>query len=100
LILRHKVIWDTVRPRPEPAKDRVTQSYDTVLMFAKWKGYYYDQDPLRTPSLMRDEINRDLRFPSNPMGRNSPAVWQIMAGNYKGSHNATFRSSGTSRRIW
>jgi DNA modification methylase len=90
LILRHKVIWDKVYPRPESEKDRVTQSYDTVLMFAKQKGYYYDQDPLRTPSLMRDAINRDSKFPSNPMGRNSTAVWQIIAGSYKGNHNATF----------
>ena len=48
LILRQKIIWDKVHPRPKSVKDRVTQSYDTVLMFAKQKGYYYNQDPLRT----------------------------------------------------
>ena len=89
--------------RPESAKDRVTQTYDTVLMFAKKKGYYYDQDPLREPlvrpyttpgrqkpGLMRRDADRDLRVISNPMGRNSGSVWRINSGNYKGKHTATF----------
>jgi site-specific DNA-methyltransferase (cytosine-N4-specific) len=103
LVLRQKIIWDKGWVRPESAKDRVTQTYDTVLMFAKGKGYYYDQDPLREPvvkpyaapdrqkpGLMRREANRDLRVISNPMGRNSGSVWRINSGNYKGKHTATF----------
>ncbi len=103
LVLRQKIVWDKGWVRPESAKDRVTQTYDTVLMFAKKKGYYYDQDPLREPlvrpyttpgrqkpGLMRRDADRDLRVISNPMGRNSGSVWRINNGNYKGKHPATF----------
>ena len=50
-ILRHDVIWDKGWVRPEAATDRVTRTHDFVLMFAKAKGYFYDQDPLRVPSV-------------------------------------------------
>jgi hypothetical protein len=56
-------------------------AHDTLLMFAKGKSYFYDQDPLREtlvrpyatpgrqkPGLMRRDANRDLRVISNPMG--------------------------------
>jgi hypothetical protein len=72
-------------------------------MFARKRGYYYDQDPLREPlvkpyatpgrqkpGLMRRDAARDLRVISNPMGRNSGSVWRINNGNYKGKHTATF----------
>ena len=103
-LLRHEVIWDKGWVRPESARNRVTRTHDTVLMFAKAKGYFYDQDPLRVPSvrpwatpgkqkrglLRRDDDRRDLRVICNPMGRNVGSVWQIQRGNYQGAHTATF----------
>ena len=103
-LLRHEVIWDKGWVRPESARDRVTRTHDTVLMFAKGKGYFYDQDPLRVPSLRRyaipgkqkpglmrrDDDRRDLRVICNPMGRNVGSVWQIQRDNYQGAHTATF----------
>ena len=66
-------------------------------MFAKAKGYFYDQDPLRVPSvrpwatpgrqkpglMRRDDDRRDLRVICNPMGRKVGSVWQIQRGNYR-----------------
>ena len=103
-LLRHEVIWDKGWVRPESARDRVTRTHDIVLMFAKAKGYFYDQDPLRVPSvrpwatpgrqkpglMRRDDDRRDLRVICNPMGRNVGSVWQIQRGNYQGAHTATF----------
>jgi DNA modification methylase len=103
-LLRHEVIWDKGWVRPESARDRVTRTHDTVLMFAKGKGYFYDQDPLRVPPvrpwttpgkhkpglMRRDDNRRDLRVICNPMGRNVGSVWQIQRGNYHGAHTATF----------
>ena len=112
-LLRHEVIWDKGWVRPEFARDRVTRTHDTVLMFAKAKGYFYYQDPLRVPSvrpwatsgkqkpgpMRRDDNRRDLRVICNPMGRNVGSVWQIQRGNYQGAHTATFPTELVRRMI-
>jgi DNA modification methylase len=73
-------------------------------MFVKKSGYFYDQDPLRVPSvtsrrkpgkqkagLVRRDANRtDLRVLNNPLGHNAPSVWQIRHAGYVGNHPATF----------
>ena len=46
-LLRQEIIWDKGWVRPESAQDRVTRTHDTVYTFAKRKGYFFDQDPIR-----------------------------------------------------
>jgi DNA modification methylase len=68
-------------------------------MFAKDKGYFYDQDPIRDrlvssggqqPGTTGRDTRRDFRIYNNPLGRNAGSVWQINSGNYSGGHPATF----------
>jgi DNA modification methylase len=75
-----------------------------IYMFVKKSGYFYDQDPLRVPSIMsrrtpgkqktgmirRDTNRSDLCVLSNPLGHNAPSVWQIRHAGYDGSHPAAF----------
>jgi DNA modification methylase len=103
-ILRQAIVWDKVWGRPEAVTDRATQTYEMIFMLVKKSGYFYDQDPLRVPSvtsrrkpgkqkagMIRRDANRtDLRVLNNPLGRNAPSVWQIRQANYVGKHPATF----------
>lgn len=103
-ILRQVIVWDKVWANPESVKDRTTQTHEMIFMFVKQSGYFYDQDPLRVPSpaelrgppkqkrgrLRRDANRTNLRVLNNPLGHNSPSVWQIRHGGYLGEHPATF----------
>ena len=84
---------------PKSAQDRVTRTHDTVYMFAKNKGCFYDQDPIRDrlvssggqqPGTTGCDTRTDFRIYNNPLGRNAGSVWQINSGNYGGGHTATF----------
>jgi site-specific DNA-methyltransferase (adenine-specific) len=75
-----------------------------IFMLVKKSGYFYDQDPLRVPSvtsrrkpgkqkagMIRRDANRtDKRVLSNPLGHNAPSVWQIRHAGYVGNHPAAF----------
>ena len=98
-LLRQEIIWDKGWVRPESAQDRVTRTHDTVYMFAKGKGYFYDQDPIRDRLVSSGgqqlgttggDTRRDFRIYNNPLGRNAGSVWRINSGNYGGTHTATF----------
>jgi DNA modification methylase len=103
-ILRQAIVWDKVWGRPEAIKDRTTQTYEMVYMFVRKTGYFYDQDPLRIPSvnthttrgkpkagMIRHDIARtSMRVLMNPLGHNAPSVWQIRQASYAGNHPATF----------
>jgi DNA modification methylase len=71
------------------------------LMFTKLRhGYHYDPDPIReplksSPTIPGNNIGRNRRNGdrtehvwSNPMGRNSGAVWSIPPSGYRGGHPA------------
>ena len=103
-ILRQAIVWDKVWARPESVKDRATQTYEMIYMFAKKLRYFYDQDLLRVQSktsyrkpgkqktgmIRRDSNRTDFRVLSNPLGHNAPSVWQIRHAGYVGNHPATF----------
>ena len=103
-ILRQAIVWDKVWGRPEAVKDRATQTYEMIYMFVKKSGYFYDQDPLRVPSvsshttrskpkagtIRHDTARSNLRVLNNPLGHNAPSVWQIRHAGYVGNHPAAF----------
>jgi DNA modification methylase len=103
-ILRQAIVWDKVWGRPEAVTDRATQTYEMIYMLVKKAGYFYDQDPLRLPSvsshttrsklkagMIRHDVARtNLRVLNNPLGHNAPSVWQIRHAGYIGKHPATF----------
>ena len=97
-------MWDKVWGRPEAVTDRATQTYEMIYMFVKKSGYFYDQDPLRVPSvsshttrgkpkagtIRHDTARTNMRVLINPLGHNAPSVWQIRHAGYVGSHPAAF----------
>ena len=104
-ILRQAIVWDKVWAHPEAVKDRTTQTYEMIYMFVKQSKYFYDQDPLRVPSITshrkpgKQKAGNDTdEMPtgqicaclSNPLGHNAPSVWQIRQAGYVGKHPATF----------
>jgi DNA modification methylase len=103
-ILRQAIVWDKVWKSPEAIKDRTTQTYEMIYMFVKKSGYFYDQDPLRVPSISsyrtggkpkagtihHNADRKDMRVLFNPLGHNAPSVWQIRHTGYAGNHPATF----------
>ena len=49
-ILRQEIIWDKPNAMPDPTKSRCTRSHETVFMFSKTRGYYYDAAAIAEPA--------------------------------------------------
>lgn len=48
-ILRNDIIWDKPNHMPSSVKDRLTNAYEHVFLFAKARRYYFDLDAIRQP---------------------------------------------------
>ena len=48
-ILRSDIIWHKPNAMPSSVKDRLTNAYEHVFMFAKQRRYYFDLDAIRVP---------------------------------------------------
>jgi DNA modification methylase len=81
-ILRDSIIWAKRNPRTESVKDRLTRSYETVLMLAKSKSYYWNHVAAREPATSKD-AGADGK-------RNMRNVWRIALQPYGGAHFAAF----------
>jgi len=112
-ILRNDVIWHKPNHMPSSVKDRLTNAYEHVFLFAKNPRYYFDLDAIRKPhkpeSLKRDaygyptspmqgryqipwekrEGTKDQEF-CNPKGKNPSDVWRVSTISFHGAHFATF----------
>ncbi len=96
--LRNEIIWWKLNHTPESAKDRLTRSYEHVLMFVKSKkNYWFDLDAIREPhklsSLKRVKhgwhgricenhamsgvAGKDRMETCHPLGKNPGNVWVI-----------------------
>jgi DNA methylase len=87
-ICRSEIIWNKdAAGRPENVTDRVTKNHEKVLMFTKQRQNFYNQDPIREPTmqpystisnkkpgLMRNDSSRSGRVWANPKGRNAGSV--------------------------
>jgi DNA modification methylase len=74
-IVRNDVIAAKRNPMPEPVTDRCTSAHEHVLILAKNRRYYWDQDAIREPA------TEGLK------GANAPDVWWTSTESY-GSHRA------------
>lgn len=73
-LLRCDIIWH--RPSSsESVKDRPTHAHEYIFMFSKKQKYYYDREPLLTPT-----------------GANIQSVWEVTGSPFTGSHCAPFPS--------
>jgi DNA modification methylase len=105
--LRNDVIWEKPNAMPESVQDRLTTSYEHILVFAKRARYYYDAEAIAEPATGG---HRGSRFSTGktraareqvgaPVGqrtrvdratRNARDVWQISTRSYHGAHFAVF----------
>lgn len=81
-IFRDNIIWAKPNPMPESARDRLTRSYEPVLMLAKSPQYYWNAAACREDATSKDAC---------PDGkRNMRNVWSIPTQPFKGAHFAPF----------
>jgi DNA modification methylase len=93
-----------IKGHPESVKNRTTHDIEWVLVFAKQRRYFWNQDVIREPlaegsrpkkrgrmkdGVLRRDAYRDLRVVPNWLGRNSSSVLEFNASNYRGKHPAT-----------
>ncbi|MHA1360892.1 MAG: DNA-methyltransferase, partial [Candidatus Helarchaeota archaeon] len=48
-ILRNSIIWEKPNHMPSSVKDRLTNAYEFVFLFAKQRRYWFDLDAIRVP---------------------------------------------------
>ncbi len=81
-LLRDVPIWAKPNPKPESVRDRLTRSYEPVLMLTKKSRYYWDPGECREPATSKD-AGADGK-------RNMRNVLQIAIQPVRGTHFATF----------
>ena len=112
-ILRNVIVWHKPNHMPQSVKDRLTSSWEHVLLFVKEPRYYFDLDAIRIPHQtpasqrkkynafpnMRSAVNPSgQRLPPNPgergsfhpLGKNPGDCWQINTRSFPGAHFAVF----------
>lgn len=81
-VLRDSIVWAKPNPMPESVKDRLTRSYETILMLAKTEFYYWNPEAAREPATSKD-AGADGK-------RNMRNVWTIALQPFRGAHFAPF----------
>lgn len=117
--LRSDIIWHKPNVMPESVRDRPTKSYEHILLLAKSRKYYYDNDAVLVPAHYdgrKETINKGSskyegvvvpgnrpqsqhvagkpherwRFKDGKPVKNRRDIWTVNTKPFKGSHFATF----------
>ncbi len=117
-LIRNQIIWAKPNAMPSSVSDRLSTTYETVLLLAKVPRYFFDLDAIRVPAVShRTRSRRPVRgYPppaaippggavdrnygldrmkrrgasSHPLGKSPGDVWTIATANYRGAHFATY----------
>ena len=114
-ILRNKIIWHKTSVLPESCKDRFSQKYEDIFMFAKSEKHYFDLDSVLIPfakstierakgAFHSEKSEEETSYISNKSSRkwsdkllrgelkgaNPGDVWRITKSNNKLKHYAQF----------
>lgn len=76
---RSAVIWQKPNGLPDSVRDRPSMDYEPVLLFARSRRYYYDENAVREPDA-----------DASPRGRSMRSVWPIACVKGHAGHTATF----------
>lgn len=123
-LVRNQIIWSKTNPMPTSVRDRLANTYETVLVLARQRDYFFDLDAIREPHrskaapqpTAKDSIPQDWRGRStdnihglvslkqagivgHPLGKNPGDVWRLPTSNYRGGHFATFPERLAERAI-
>lgn len=109
-VLRSVLTWQKQNPKPESARDRLSQTYEVVILAAKSRRYFFDLDAIRVPhktirKTRGSERERDRRYQGShsgfgklkaegraghPNGKNPGDVWTVPTAVDRLGHQATF----------
>jgi len=111
-ILRNIIIWYKPNHMPCSAKDRFTNSYETVFMLVKNLKYWFDLDSVRVPHktvCSPPQVNKLVKHdvavkrsgnysyadplhtkPQHILGKNPGDLWSIPTQPFREAHFATF----------
>ncbi len=65
-ILRSDIIWHKPNHMPSSVKDRLTNAYEHVFLFAKARRYYFDLDAIRIPHQGIASGNKERKYLADP----------------------------------
>jgi site-specific DNA-methyltransferase (adenine-specific) len=114
-IVRNKIIWAKRNPMPNPVRDRLSCTWEVVLLLVRQRNYFFDLDAIRVPHISKraaaktstawsvppawrvstsnhsglDELNASGRV-GHPLGKNPGDVWRLSTASYRGAHHAVF----------
>jgi DNA modification methylase len=110
-IVRNVCVWHKPNPMPQSARDRLSPTYEVVILATKRRRYHFDLDAVRVPHRSVDRLgkarpteagrtyqrgNRGLGSlkaagqVGHPLGKNPGDVWTIATPSDGSGHGATF----------
>lgn len=117
-ILRNKIVWAKTTHLPSSVKDRLSNSYEIIYVFARNQRYFFDLDAIRVPHTSRPPKAQPKKSPSETareswrgpngsgtrgldvlkaagrnghrLGKNPGDVWALPSSNYRGTHHSTY----------
>lgn len=118
-LVRNVVVWAKPNPMPSSVADRLSTTYETVLLLVRSPTYYFDLDAIRVAPVdkrMRAHRKTTVGYPpvsavpvgggvdrnlgldamkrrglsAHPLGKSPGDVWTIPTAGYKGAHFATY----------
>lgn len=127
-IVRNQVVWAKSNPMPSSVEDRLSCTYEVVLLLVRSRRYFFDLDTIRQPLtskakkrpnaggyryLPNDALPPDAGFDEDrglsrlkvegraghPLGKNVGDVWWLSTAGYRGAHFATFPVSLVERPL-
>lgn len=126
--VRNQVIWAKTNPMPSSVRDRLSCTYEVVLLLVRSRRYFFDLDCVRQPLTSQTKKRPkaaayrylpDTAAPSDngfnadqglgrlkaegraghPLGKNPGDVWHLPTAGYRGAHFATFPLSLVERPL-
>ncbi|WP_338887424.1 site-specific DNA-methyltransferase [Rhodococcus sovatensis] len=127
-LVRNVVVWAKPNPMPSSVTDRLSTTYETILLLVRSPTYYFDLDAIRVAPVdkrMRAHRKSTVGYPpvsavpigggvdrnlgldamkrrgvsAHPLGKSPGDVWTIPTAGYKGAHFATYPLALAERAI-
>ncbi|MGB3362910.1 MAG: site-specific DNA-methyltransferase [Rhodococcus qingshengii] len=127
-IVRNVIVWAKQNPMPSSVSDRLSNTYEIVLLLARSPRYFFDLDAIRVPAATTKssptrrassgypptsavpvdrqvDKNKGLDamkrrgLSAHPLGKSPGDVWELPTANYRGAHFATFPAALAERAI-
>ena len=114
--VRNKIVWTKTNPMPASVADRLTTTWEPILLLSRSRHYFFDLDAIRAPHTGRrrgpmsvpasvsrprwagpgaGSNNGLARLRRNghaghPLGKNPGDTWRTSTSSYQSSHPATY----------